>query len=166
MKRREEVQHGTMSRDRMTRSGVILIENDNLALIKRVRFDETYYVFPGGGIEPGETAEMAAVREAYEELGVRVELGVLAAIVELTDRRYPGERKEQLYYMATMREGTFGTGSGPEWTDEYYATRGTYTPVWIHINNLATYTIRPAKLAEMIALRSLQTLPISIKEML
>ena len=49
----------------MARSGVILIEHDKLALIKRIRSGETYYVSPGGGIEPGETAETAAVREAY-----------------------------------------------------------------------------------------------------
>ena len=33
------------------------------------------WAYPGGRLEPGETPEQAAVREAREEMGVEVELG-------------------------------------------------------------------------------------------
>jgi 8-oxo-dGTP pyrophosphatase MutT (NUDIX family) len=55
-----------------TRAGIILIENDKVALIERHRAGLDYYVFPGGGVDEGETPEQAAVREAFEELGVEV----------------------------------------------------------------------------------------------
>src|SRR6266540_4217155 len=55
----------------MMRSAVIIVEHDQVALIERVRDRRTYYVFPGGTIEDGETAQAAAIREAYEELGVQ-----------------------------------------------------------------------------------------------
>jgi 8-oxo-dGTP pyrophosphatase MutT (NUDIX family) len=52
------------------RGSVVLLENDRVALIKRKRGSSV--VFPGGGIEKGETPEQAAKREAYEELGVGI----------------------------------------------------------------------------------------------
>ena len=51
------------------RGAAIIVQEGKIALIKRIREDETYYVFPGGGIEEGETAEEAMKREIYEELG-------------------------------------------------------------------------------------------------
>ena len=59
------------------RARVVIVEHDRVALIRRVRDGHTYYLFPGGGVEPGETPLEAARREAYEELGVNVELGPL-----------------------------------------------------------------------------------------
>ncbi len=41
---------------------------------------EGYWEFPGGRIEPGETASQAAVRECWEETGIRVE--VIGELVE------------------------------------------------------------------------------------
>lgn len=46
--------------------------------------------FPGGGIEPGESAEETAIREAFEE--VAIEIKIIAKVGEheaaLPDRRY------------------------------------------------------------------------------
>jgi 8-oxo-dGTP pyrophosphatase MutT (NUDIX family) len=47
----------------------ILIKDGMIALIKRTRDGETFYVFPGGGVEEGETDEQALKREMKEELG-------------------------------------------------------------------------------------------------
>ncbi|MCC6569407.1 MAG: NUDIX domain-containing protein, partial [Anaerolineales bacterium] len=55
-----------------TRAGVVLIENNKIALIERHRAGLEYFVFPGGGVDEGESPEQAAVREAMEELGVEV----------------------------------------------------------------------------------------------
>jgi len=37
------------------RSGIILIEDDKLALIERYRTGLHYFIFPGGGIDEGES---------------------------------------------------------------------------------------------------------------
>lgn len=56
------------------RGSVILIKNDQVALIKRIRDDITYYVFPGGVIKDNEPPEEAAKREALEEQGILVKV--------------------------------------------------------------------------------------------
>lgn len=56
------------------RGSAILLENNRVVLIRRIRDGKVYFVFPGGGIEENETPEMATKREAYEELGVTIEV--------------------------------------------------------------------------------------------
>lgn len=48
----------------------IIIRNDKVAMIHSLKYD--YYKFPGGGIEPGETAVQAMIREVREESGLTV----------------------------------------------------------------------------------------------
>ncbi len=67
-----------------------MIRNRGAAII--VQEGETYYVFPGGGIEEGETPEEATKREIYEELGVHIELEHLIATVEYKGTEYPHYR--------------------------------------------------------------------------
>jgi 8-oxo-dGTP diphosphatase len=57
-------------------AAVIAIDGRVLAC-ERSRPPETagWWEFPGGKVEPGETAEAALARECAEELGVRVEVG-------------------------------------------------------------------------------------------
>jgi 8-oxo-dGTP diphosphatase len=57
-------------------AAVIMIDGCVLAC-ERSRPPETagWWEFPGGKVEPGESAEAALARECAEELGVRVEVG-------------------------------------------------------------------------------------------
>ncbi|MFD1020874.1 NUDIX domain-containing protein [Thalassobacillus hwangdonensis] len=107
----------------------------HVALIKRVRNGETYYVFPGGGIEEGETISQAARREAFEELGVTV--AVKELLVEVA---YNGT---QYFFKAEINGGTFGTGEG----EEFKGGRGSYLPVWIAIEKLDLIDVRPEEVA-------------------
>ncbi|WP_232362060.1 NUDIX domain-containing protein, partial [Bacillus thuringiensis] len=56
------------------RGAAIIVQEGKIALIKRIREEETYYVFPGGGVEEGETPEEATKREVYEELGLHIKV--------------------------------------------------------------------------------------------
>ena len=61
-------------------SRAIVIEGDHLLLTEFG--DGQYYNFTGGGIEEGETAKQAVIREVLEESGLTVEVGELVFSLE------------------------------------------------------------------------------------
>jgi 8-oxo-dGTP diphosphatase len=122
------------------RGSVVIIQNGTAALIKRVKSFETYYVFPGGGIEPGETAEEAAVREAHEELGVTVQIKKCIAVIDFKGKQY--------FYSANILAGNIGEGLAEEFID---LSRGTYEPVWIPLEKFPFLDIRPREAAKEIS---------------
>ena len=114
-----------------TRAGIVWIENDKVALIERHRAGLHYFVFPGGGVDEGETPEQGAVREAMEELGVEVAIQQKVAIIHF-------EQSTQIYFLVKRIGGEFGTGTGEEYTDSdpNDPGEGVYIPVWMPIEEL------------------------------
>jgi 8-oxo-dGTP pyrophosphatase MutT (NUDIX family) len=124
----------------IVRSAVIIKACETVALIERIRDGQTYYLFPGGTVEPEETLEAAAVREAREELGLEIRLGQLAAVVEFDDTL-------QYYFWATPVAGEFGSGNGEELSSSSSSQRGSYRPVWLNTEQLTIVDVRPKALA-------------------
>lgn len=122
------------------RGSSVIIQGDKVAVIKRNRNGEEYYVFPGGGIENDETPEHAAIREAYEELGVHIEIKEHLGIVEFNGKQH--------YFLAEIVGGEFGTGQGEEYVES--CNRGRYEPMWIPIAKLEALDIRPMEIAKRI----------------
>ncbi|KEK22242.1 NUDIX hydrolase [Bacillus gaemokensis] len=122
------------------RGSAIIVQENEIALIKRIRNNEVYFVFPGGGIEEYETPEEATIREVYEELGVHVEIQKL-----VTKYEYNGT---QFFYHTRIISGVFGTGNGEEFKS---IERGEYLPVWIPLKELLSLNVKPYKVAEIIS---------------
>jgi 8-oxo-dGTP diphosphatase len=120
------------------RSAVVIVENDKVAFMKRIRDGSIYYVFPGGGMEDRETPADGAKREALEELGVEVNVNECISEVEYNGTQY--------FFLSEIVSGTFGTGQGEEFTDDK-RDRGTYQPVWVNINELQSIDVRPKEVA-------------------
>jgi 8-oxo-dGTP diphosphatase len=129
------------------RAGIVLIEDDKVALIERYRAGLHYFVFPGGGVDEGESPEQAAIREAREELGIEVAIKQKVAEVLL------GQKSRQVYFLVEQTGGKFGTGIGEEYTDSDPGNpeEGIYTPIWMPIDELAAHeNIYPADLAKLV----------------
>ena len=124
------------------RSGIILIEDNQLALIERHRTGLHYFAFPGGGVDEGETPEQAAIREAEEELGIRVEIKQKVADVYFNE-------KHQHYFLAQKVSGEFGTGTGEEY-GEYNPVHGTYHPLMMSLADVLTHNVVPRELADLV----------------
>ena len=128
------------------RAGVILIEDDKVALIERFRNSTHYYVFPGGGKDEGETPEEAAIREMEEETGLRVRIKKELAKIHFG-------LSYQLYYLVERVSGEFGTGTGEEYTDTDpdNPNEGVYVPIWMPIAELPEHkNVYPADISELV----------------
>jgi 8-oxo-dGTP diphosphatase len=130
-----------------TRAGIVLIQGNKVALIERHRAGLDYFVFPGGGVDEGETPEQAAIREAMEELGVEVVIRQKVAEFQM------GQKSKQVYFLVEQMGGEFGTGIGEEYTDADPGDpdEGIYIPVWIPIDELLLREkIYPVELTGMV----------------
>ncbi|MDO9302728.1 MAG: NUDIX domain-containing protein [Anaerolineales bacterium] len=125
-----------------SRSAIVLIEDNKLALIERHRAGRHYFAFPGGGVDEGETPQQAAIREAEEELGIIVEIKQKVAEVFFNE-------KPQYYFLAQKLSGEFGSGTGEEY-GEYNPEHGTYHPVWMPLADVPNNNVLPRELAELV----------------
>jgi 8-oxo-dGTP pyrophosphatase MutT (NUDIX family) len=129
------------------RAGIVLIQDHKVALIERHRAGLSYFVFPGGGVDEGESPEQAAIREAMEELGVEVAIRQQVAEIQL------GQKSRQVYFLVEQTGGEFGTGVGEEYTaaDPASSEEGIYIPVWMPIDQLPLHgNVYPADVAKLV----------------
>jgi len=129
------------------RAGIVLIEDNKVALIERHRAGLHYFVFPGSGVDEGESPEQAAIRETMEELGLEVAIKHKVAEVHL------GQKSRQVYFLVEQTGGKFGTGVGDEFTDSdpNNPEEGNYFPIWMPINELPQHEkVFPVGMAKLV----------------
>ena len=126
--------------------------NEKLVMIHRIspKRPDGYYIFPGGGVDPGESPEQACVREMLEETSLVVAPMKLLGIQFHHDSN--GDHC-QMYYYITIISGEFGPGTGVEYTPEYAQTvGGTHDPVLIAPEDLSALNlVLPAGIDDVIA---------------
>lgn len=109
----------------------VIIKDDKVLLMKRVKNGLTRFVFPGGNVEKGETLEQAAIREIKEELSLDVKIDKL--IFEYLNKFIDQEDgkeycSEGYYFLITEFSGSPKMGDGPE--KERMSEQNRYIPVW------------------------------------
>lgn len=117
---------GTIYVDRPSAYAVMADEHGRLAV---VRTERGRYFLPGGGIDPGESAEQALRREVWEECGRQVdELVWLCAADEYVEAPDEGLSflKRGAFFLATLHATSIGvkeTGSTLLWLSPAEAAR-------------------------------------------
>src|SRR3989344_5314609 len=115
------------------RASVIIIDNGKILLLYRFKNGKEYYVFPGGGVEDGESTIRAAVREAKEETGLDV-------AISKKMWEYEGRGRLEHFYLAEKFSGELRIG-GPE--EGRQSKDNVYRLEWIDLDNVANINLLP-----------------------
>ena len=97
----------------------VIVQNDEgkILMVKQVHPERTVWMVPGGGIEEGETAAEAVVREMKEETGLDVTVGpMIFHVEEVSEKR--GQRFVN-FFMANVSGGDMQLGIDPEFDADH-----------------------------------------------
>ena len=92
------------------RVGVLIWRDGEVLLVRHEKGGHSYWLVPGGGVDPGETMVAAGARELVEETGYRVEVGRLLLICEAIDPKPGGRHIVNAVYAGAVRGGTLTVG--------------------------------------------------------
>lgn len=103
-----------------------------------------YYVFPGGGQEGNETYEEGTIREIKEEFGIDVR--IIKKVYEEKSEKF---NQKTIYYLCEYIGGEFGTGTGPEFTNNpKYIDSGKYIPEIVKREDIENILLMPPEIKE------------------
>jgi 8-oxo-dGTP diphosphatase len=131
----------------------IIIEDEKVLLMHRVKNNHEYWVFPGGGLDDTDKSlEDALKRECLEELGVNVEIRDLLMNKFYILDNFQGQ--VQYFYNCNIVSGKVGTGTGPEWNGRDVEKYGIYEVVWIPISEFKDKTVYPFEVRDIILMKN------------
>lgn len=105
---------------------------------------QEYYVFPGGGQEENETFEEGTLREVKEEFGIDVR--IVKKMYEEYSKLF---NQKTIYYLCEYVSGEFGTGTGPEFSNNpKYISSGKYIPEIINRDMIEKIPLMPPEIKE------------------
>ncbi len=120
------------------RAAVVILSAGRVLLIHRFKPGREYYIIPGGGVEPGETVEQAALREIREETGLEIELD--GKLWEYLNRDNP-----ETYFLATRFSGSLGLG-GPELAEQ--SAENIFQLEWVELSQVVALPLKPSFIKE------------------
>ncbi len=121
--------------------GIALMHRSGVT--KRKDYQE-YYVFPGGGLEEGETKEEGTIREIQEEFGIKVK--IKKKMYEMYSEKF---KQREIFYLCKYVSGELGTGDGPEFSnDPKYIDCGRYLPEIVAKEKIKDIILLPLEIKE------------------
>ena len=123
------------------RAVAILIKNNKVLLIHR-KNEKEYFVFPGGGVENGETVEQAVVRELKEETTINVKIDRL-----LYHHIYDNDT-ELFFFLCDYISGEAKLADDSPEKEEMLEGKEFFNPVWVEIKELRNSLLYPLEIRD------------------
>jgi mutator protein MutT len=125
------------------RAVAILIKKDEVLLIHR-KNEKEYFVFPGGGVEIGETTEGAVIREMLEETTMEVKIN------KLLYHHVYDNNTEQYFYLCDYLSGEPKLDENSEEKIKMQEGKDFYNPLWIKIEELKNMLVYPLEIRDLL----------------
>jgi len=122
------------------RAAAILIKDENIVLIRRVKELKAYYTFPGGSVKEGETIEQAVVREVTEETSIQVSIHRLLY-------SYDDVNSSQYFYLCDYISGNPQISPAAE-ENQGLSEHNIFEPQWIALRLLPKLLLYPLEIKD------------------
>ena len=125
------------------RAVAILIKGNEICLMYRKKKNE-YFVFPGGGVEEGETKEQATLRELKEETTIE------AKINKLLYHQICDDNTEQYFYLCEYVKGELKLGENSIEKERMLKGNNFYNPLLVKIEELRNMLVYPIEIRDLL----------------
>jgi mutator protein MutT len=127
---------------RKVRAVAIIISDQQVVLMERKKQNQHYFVFPGGGVESGESVKQAVLREVKEETGMKVKPTKL-----IYHHHYIGH-SDQYFYLCQHLSGEPKLGNFNEKQDMQQHDDQFYLPQWVRLDQLEQMLVYPLEIRD------------------
>jgi 8-oxo-dGTP diphosphatase len=118
------------------RATALVIKDGKVLLIHR-KNEKEFYVFPGGGVEGGETVEQAIQRELLEETSIIVKIN------KILEHKIYNDGIENYAYLCDYVSGEPRLADDSPERIEMESGIEYYNPMWVEIKDLENMTVWP-----------------------
>jgi 8-oxo-dGTP pyrophosphatase MutT (NUDIX family) len=127
------------------RSAGIVIKDNKILLMHRIKDDEEYYVIPGGGQEEGENVDETAIREIKEETTIDVDIDRLLYKITWDDGGV------NFFYLCKY---VSGEPELDENSEEYIKMQedknNLYKPMWVDIDKISELILYQLEIRDLL----------------
>lgn len=127
-----------------TRVAGIVIDGENILLLKRVRDGDLYYSAPGGKVETKENYEQTCIRELMEECSIEVR--PVKEILQIVDERNGVEMLNIVY----LCDYISGTPKLSNLEQKQSKPSNTYEPMWINLKDATSLNYKSKWLRKLL----------------
>ncbi len=123
-------------------SRAIILKDERILLMHRIKNGNEYYVFPGGGIEKGETSEQAVRREVLEESSIAVK------VERLLYKHIYDDGTSQVFFLCQHISGEPKLGIGNESEEMKVSSANFFEPLWMELGKIPKMLLYPLEIRD------------------